>query len=906
MTMLVNLEQDRARATMLLFAFERGLANVMRSSAARTEDIDTNLVAVLQGRARNKGLDPNDLSSLVEAAYLHELLELIAACDKLPDRVRSSAHQIAKFFAATELHDVRCAVAHQNRVWRPHYYSLTETLCLMEATTSGLGLSEVADAYAAISAGTIDPPPGEWLERLQWSGIPSNVKQSAREELARNLLGRREELQKLHKHLLSPRCNSISVVGPGGIGKTAFVAHALNQLSMDSDAAKRFDRIVFLTGKSVRLTHLGPIATTPDFSSIDELRLSVAISLGADSFEECVRAFEELRLLLCIDNLEDLLKHRADALEDFQSELPVPWVLLATSRIAVPAHASISLSPLREVDLRQISDQRLTAGGVEKLRAHEIACAIAKEVKSPLAAVVACDAICFGAVSVEAALRSAGDLTVDFAFSALLETLDTQALSVLDAIWCSGNQADVDGIATVLSEKRPRVEEALATLRRANLVIAVYADDTDEVPKLVPAAHEYLDRRPASAEPQRREEIYRSWTRLQAIVRSIPDTVQVGLPVSETRHVPRLLLLQLNERVGRLRVIGQVGCAEIYREIQGFESEHGATANSAWLLYQTAAQMADHGSACAAHLARAFRLAPTNLQIRLRFGMLKFQEGDLVSAAEILEPVVEEICRAEVRLSPRDASEAFSTFYKARVFALCDLAKQGVSVTAEHFKPILADLRRPTNSHTELNRRLCIITTLRRSVERGVTASQRCVALSEALEWIEKTFEERTGFISWWRNEIISLLEAFAWLFESWDFDDSSKLKMRLRRFIEAWGSQLVSEATSPTELAHTIKKLCGSDSKNQTTSAAPAVFKEDLEALGYREAVVYAPPNGRAYCFARDSAGTQFYISFRSFSSKAIHFDQIVKGTRLLVLPSPDQDGMSAVAARDVRGITE
>jgi LuxR family transcriptional regulator, glucitol operon activator len=154
-------------------------------------------------------------------------------------------------------------------------------------------------------------------------------------------LGRTTDKRELTKHLLGPH-PVISLVGEGGVGKTALAVHCLYKLLDISRTDPLFDAIVWVSLKTKVLTSAG----------IQEIRDAVASNLGlvqatasalgspiastttdADQLLAEIRDYlDRLRILLVIDNYETLA---SDELRPFLRSVPKNSKILITARIGL-------------------------------------------------------------------------------------------------------------------------------------------------------------------------------------------------------------------------------------------------------------------------------------------------------------------------------------------------------------------------------------------------------------------------------------------------------------------------------------------------------------------------------------------------------------------------------------------
>jgi predicted ATPase/DNA-binding CsgD family transcriptional regulator/DNA-binding XRE family transcriptional regulator len=144
------------------------------------------------------------------------------------------------------------------------------------------------------------------------------------------LIGRASEQEELRRRLADPACRILSLVGPGGIGKTRLAL----QLASDIEAGLAGGADAFADGVAVAL--LAPVASARDVP-LAILEAAGYIAQGARPIEDqLIDLLRDRRLLLVLDNLEHLLgpgegEALAALLRRVLSEAPGVR-LLATSR----------------------------------------------------------------------------------------------------------------------------------------------------------------------------------------------------------------------------------------------------------------------------------------------------------------------------------------------------------------------------------------------------------------------------------------------------------------------------------------------------------------------------------------------------------------------------------------------
>ena len=151
-------------------------------------------------------------------------------------------------------------------------------------------------------------------------------------------LGRRKDRRELHK-LLRSHYPVVTVVGEGGVGKTALTLRCLYDLLDDDEPP--YDVIVWSSLKVAALTESGVVQLRNDVATTLNLLASVADGLGTPSsidlssdelFDEIAQYMKEFRVLVAIDNLETLASM---SFRQLLLTIPPNSKLLITSRVGI-------------------------------------------------------------------------------------------------------------------------------------------------------------------------------------------------------------------------------------------------------------------------------------------------------------------------------------------------------------------------------------------------------------------------------------------------------------------------------------------------------------------------------------------------------------------------------------------
>jgi predicted ATPase/DNA-binding SARP family transcriptional activator len=201
--------------------------------------------------------------------------------------------------------------------------------------------TEMARLANRIKAGVpVAPPPGQAADRVEartLNNLPANLTP---------FFGREAELEQLAARLAQPDYRLISLVGPGGIGKTRLALEAARE-----NRGRWADGIFFAPLEG--LAHAGEIP-----AAVAEA-LGIPLDGGASPTAEILRILGDKQLLLVIDNLEHVLEEGAGLLLDILRAAP-GVVLLVTSRERLNVQAE-DLFLLRGLPYPQAEDDPAAA-----------------------------------------------------------------------------------------------------------------------------------------------------------------------------------------------------------------------------------------------------------------------------------------------------------------------------------------------------------------------------------------------------------------------------------------------------------------------------------------------------------------------------------------------------------------
>ena len=163
-------------------------------------------------------------------------------------------------------------------------------------------------------------------------------------DLEGGFVGRNSDIRKLKKLLYSDQDRVITIIGSGGVGKTAVALKTA--YSIYDDKKNLFSYIIWFSAKINRLSYEGIVDVAPQIDSIKQLMTKILEVILPDSkrtiilldTEEKMQNYlfnilKDTRILLVIDNLETIIND--EKLSRFIQEIPRQATILITSRIGI-------------------------------------------------------------------------------------------------------------------------------------------------------------------------------------------------------------------------------------------------------------------------------------------------------------------------------------------------------------------------------------------------------------------------------------------------------------------------------------------------------------------------------------------------------------------------------------------
>jgi len=295
-------------------------------------------------------------------------------------------------FLMIELNSYRRQIAHARSSFSE--YDLDIIIDYIKEICNGIESIDIANYINKKGYLNANPIPESFFqEYLTQNNLPSE-----NYDLDGGFVGREKEIKELQKLILSKQDRIITIIGAGGLGKTAVALKLAYRFLTNPD--NPFQIIIWLSAKKDKLTDDGIVKIIPDIddshSLVKEILKLVDYSayetlnrgnVPVESFQEYLfNIFNKLECLLIIDNLETILND--PGIIDFLREFPRPSQILITSRKGLgeierryPLQDMAEKDAIRlfrlvsrkrgRIDLSKLSDD-IIAGLVKRVRCYPL------------------------------------------------------------------------------------------------------------------------------------------------------------------------------------------------------------------------------------------------------------------------------------------------------------------------------------------------------------------------------------------------------------------------------------------------------------------------------------------------------------------------------------------------------
>jgi hypothetical protein len=472
-----NSQLWRMKSAMVLYELERTLGEFVCGEAKSTSDLPSKAVQDIREREIRKtgSFDDSTPAKIVSATYLDEVFGLAQGMAKeRPEEQNLLA--LRKLFDALDVFSIRNAISHPNRSFHPSYWYRIAAIAT-DPLVDKLQFRKVNRAFMDAEEGQLASPPEAWMNAPIWS-LPNNLPEQFDHDIT-GLIARNREVGALNKLIQNERLNLIAILAPGGTGKTALLLHALQDIVLSPQSTEWVDRILYFSSKIETLTFEGIVSHSPTESSIDGICSSIAKVFkeeeGRDvfSFEDACREFASQRILLCLDNLETILRDSPEQFDLFYRELPRNWRVVVTSRVTVNSATVMPLDALSLRGAQSLAWSYLSKRGGERVSEDELESLVKTCDMNPLAIRLTIDGFIAGKKSLDEMKLLAKQQVIDFSYRNLIEALSSTVHELLECLFVVSEPVSRTTACTLLERDLDEISEAFNQVRGTSLVTRI-------------------------------------------------------------------------------------------------------------------------------------------------------------------------------------------------------------------------------------------------------------------------------------------------------------------------------------------------------------------------------------------------------------------------------------------------
>ncbi|MBA4074708.1 MAG: hypothetical protein C0508_06660, partial [Cyanobacteria bacterium PR.023] len=385
-------------------------------------------------------------------------------------------------------------------------------------------------------------------------------------------VGRKDDLAKLKKYVLGQE-SIVSVLGAGGVGKTALVHHFVSNLLFSNN--KRFDSIIWYSAKERYLSDRGIQEigrTKPHYEAmLDEILLangcqSEVLSPLVQKETWCQYIFSESSrgMLLVVDNLETIQDERA---KEFLKDLPNRNLnrVIITSRVGlgeierICAIKELSTSDAR-ILIRTVAYEK-GLDGIYQLSDESLDELAARMHRFPLSIKWVLGQASLGRdlqLAIEKISNATGDLA-KFCFEELFSSYLTEtAKLVLFALAFSPSKAGIPYLVFMTGLGPEELDDSIAELKKCSLILQLYSEKAETNFSILGITKKYTSEQ-LKLRPKLQNEL-ESKFRTFRTVQIEGSSTSVDLLNEESTDFEKLARLKINQAL-QYRHIGDIeGC----------------------------------------------------------------------------------------------------------------------------------------------------------------------------------------------------------------------------------------------------------------------------------------------------------------------------------------------------------
>ena len=306
----------RRKCEGVLYSIEMAIGEQVLKRVADVEELPHSICDPIVQRILATGDEAVSVKRIIEETYFQEVCDILPII--LEGSLAADAKQLKSLVEMLGVPNVRNAVSHPNRTFHESYWYSVAALASSPAAQR-LGLEAARNALLDAEAGRLYSPPEKWINRKPWLITGNLPNENEFDFGGTGLIGREKISEEIKSALKRKRNNLVSIVAPGGTGKTAIALSILNEVTQTPEYLDAFSDVLFFSAKEEALGTSGVTQISTSSSSLESIRIAIDeyLSSAANPHESC----DDLKLLICIDNLETLIRDKPDEFEQFYEDV---------------------------------------------------------------------------------------------------------------------------------------------------------------------------------------------------------------------------------------------------------------------------------------------------------------------------------------------------------------------------------------------------------------------------------------------------------------------------------------------------------------------------------------------------------------------------------------------------------
>ena len=324
--------------------------------------------------------------------------------------------------------------------------------------------------------------------------------------------------------------NVISFIGDAGAGKTALAVKKCYEY-LSGKIENDFESFIYHSFKTEKFSKGEIIDLQNEVNTTDKFFKSLEIiNHYDDPIKNLVKHLEDYKILLLLDNLENVLDNNIiNFLEKF-SEADHQSKIFITSRIPI-GHGDISIKVGSFTDkeamdyFQQLSKFLQLETITRKLPEASITKLIKQRMNNPLYIKLALNSVSDG-ISIEDAFKDNKDL-LNFSYLAIYNKLNNLSKKIIEIIYIVKRELAVSSICDLLENEDPNeVSKSIRELIRKNVLLISFKKTEAEYYSLRKEMAQFVEKNGFFNDKKRNENIFKRLTHLSVFESQIPINIK--------------------------------------------------------------------------------------------------------------------------------------------------------------------------------------------------------------------------------------------------------------------------------------------------------------------------------------------------------------------------------------------